>query len=91
MFCYDFNKGDIFQTVIVLFSVPPRWTVEPLDAGKHYAQGSDVKVDCKADGLPKPQISWKKVEGQIPSNKNISIILTKLDFYYTQNETLTII
>ena len=91
MFSYGFNKGDIFQTLIVLFSAPPRWTVEPLDAGKHYAQGSDVKVDCKADGLPKPQISWKKVEGQFSSNKNISIILTKLDFYYTQNETLTII
>ena len=42
-------------------SVPPRWTVEPTD--KQFAQGSDAKVDCKADGFPKPQISWKKAAG----------------------------
>ena len=41
--------------------MPPRWTVEPTD--KQFAQGSDAKVDCKADGFPKPQISWKKAAG----------------------------
>ena len=45
----------------MFFSVPPRWTVEPTD--KQFAQGSDAKVDCKADGFPKPQISWKKAAG----------------------------
>ena len=42
--------------------MPPRWTVEPTD--KQFAQGSDAKVDCKADGFPKPKISWKKAAGQ---------------------------
>ena len=52
-----------FLIVIVYFSsVPPRWTVEPTD--KQFAQGSDAKVDCKADGFPKPQISWKKAAGE---------------------------
>lgn len=35
--------------------------MEPTD--KQFAQGSDAKVDCKADGFPKPQISWKKAAG----------------------------
>ena len=47
-------------------SVPPRWTVEPTD--KQFAQGSDGKVDCKADGFPKPQIGWKKAPGNKPEN-----------------------
>ena len=47
-------------------SVPPRWTVEPTD--KQFAQGSDGKVDCKADGFPKPQIGWKKAPGGKPEN-----------------------
>ena len=47
-------------------SVPPRWTVEPTD--KQFAQGSDGKVDCKADGFPKPKIAWKKAPGGKPEN-----------------------
>ena len=48
-----------------LFSVSivrPRWTVEPTD--RQFAQGSDAKVDCKADGFPQPSISWKKAVGK---------------------------
>ena len=47
-----------FSTVIVR----PRWTVEPTD--KQFAQGSDAKIDCKADGFPQPKISWKKAVGK---------------------------
>ena len=47
---------------LLICLVPPRWTVEPTD--KQFAQGSDAKVDCKADGFPKPQISWKKAAGK---------------------------
>ena len=43
-------------------TVRPRWTVEPTD--KQFAQGSDAKVDCKADGFPQPTISWKKAVGK---------------------------
>ncbi|XP_055593967.1 cell adhesion molecule Dscam2 isoform X17 [Uranotaenia lowii] len=44
--------------------VPPRWILEPTD--KAFAQGSNAKVECKADGFPKPQVSWKKAIGDTP-------------------------
>lgn len=43
--------------------VPPRWILEPTD--KAFAQGSNAKVECKADGFPKPQVTWKKSVGQL--------------------------
>lgn len=43
-------------------TVPPRWILEPTD--KAFAQGSDAKVECKADGFPKPQVTWKKAVGK---------------------------
>uniref|UniRef100_A0A1B0AGD3 Down syndrome cell adhesion molecule n=1 Tax=Glossina pallidipes TaxID=7398 RepID=A0A1B0AGD3_GLOPL len=43
---------------------PPRWILEPTD--KAFAQGSDAKVECKADGFPKPQVTWKKAVGDSP-------------------------
>lgn len=43
------------------FLVPPRWILEPTD--KAFAQGSDAQVECKADGFPKPQVTWKRSEG----------------------------
>ncbi|XP_061517343.1 cell adhesion molecule Dscam2 isoform X15 [Anopheles gambiae] len=44
--------------------VPPRWILEPTD--KAFAQGSNAKVECKADGFPKPQVTWKKAVGDTP-------------------------
>lgn len=41
--------------------VPPRWIIEPTD--KAFAQGSDAKIECKADGFPRPQVTWKKASG----------------------------
>lgn len=46
--------------------VPPRWILEPTD--KAFAQGSDAKVECKADGFPKPQVTWKRAEGNVILN-----------------------
>ncbi|XP_043494052.1 Down syndrome cell adhesion molecule-like protein Dscam2 isoform X3 [Polistes fuscatus] len=59
--------------------VPPRWILEPTD--KAFAQGSDARVECKADGFPKPQITWKRAAGDTPgdytdlklSNPDISV------------------
>lgn len=42
--------------------VPPRWILEPTD--KAFAQGSDARVECKADGFPKPQVTWKRAAGE---------------------------
>ena len=49
--------------ILIFILVRPRWTVEPTD--KQFAQGSDAKIDCKADGFPQPKISWKKAVGKI--------------------------
>ncbi|KAI8422223.1 hypothetical protein MSG28_006118 [Choristoneura fumiferana] len=46
--------------------VPPRWILEPTD--KAFAQGSNAKVECKADGFPKPQVTWKRAGGDTPGD-----------------------
>ncbi|KRF98082.1 uncharacterized protein Dwil_GK22019, isoform AS [Drosophila willistoni] len=51
-------------TAQLIVNVPPRWILEPTD--KAFAQGSDAKVECKADGFPKPQVTWKKAVGDTP-------------------------
>ncbi|XP_043064037.1 Down syndrome cell adhesion molecule-like protein Dscam2 isoform X41 [Drosophila ficusphila] len=51
-------------TTELIVNVPPRWILEPTD--KAFAQGSDAKVECKADGFPKPQVTWKKAVGDTP-------------------------
>ncbi|XP_044270315.1 Down syndrome cell adhesion molecule-like protein Dscam2 isoform X45 [Tribolium madens] len=47
-------------------NVPPRWILEPTD--KAFAQGSDAAVECKADGFPKPVVTWKRATGVSPGD-----------------------
>ncbi|XP_065205888.1 cell adhesion molecule Dscam1 isoform X13 [Planococcus citri] len=47
-------------------NVPPRWILEP--SQKAFAQGSDAKIECKADGFPRPTVTWKKATGQSPGD-----------------------
>ncbi|XP_034653888.1 Down syndrome cell adhesion molecule-like protein Dscam2 isoform X4 [Drosophila subobscura] len=56
--------GTTSYGVDLTVNVPPRWILEPTD--KAFAQGSDAKVECKADGFPKPQVTWKKAVGDTP-------------------------
>ncbi|XP_030242130.1 Down syndrome cell adhesion molecule-like protein Dscam2 isoform X35 [Drosophila navojoa] len=58
------NAGATRQSALLAVNVPPRWILEPTD--KAFAQGSDAKVECKADGFPKPQVTWKKAVGDTP-------------------------
>ncbi|XP_059477747.1 cell adhesion molecule Dscam2 isoform X48 [Neocloeon triangulifer] len=53
-------------TTYLHINVPPRWILEPTD--KAFAQGSNAKVECKADGFPKPQVTWKKAAGVVPGD-----------------------
>ncbi|XP_064216064.1 Down syndrome cell adhesion molecule isoform X1 [Tribolium castaneum] len=46
--------------------VPPRWILEPTD--KAFAQGSDAAVECKADGFPRPVVTWKRATGVSPGD-----------------------
>ncbi|XP_044018820.1 Down syndrome cell adhesion molecule-like protein Dscam2 isoform X24 [Aphidius gifuensis] len=51
---------------VLTVNVPPRWILEPTD--KAFAQGSDARVECKADGFPKPQVTWKRAAGDTPGD-----------------------
>ncbi|XP_076544954.1 Down syndrome cell adhesion molecule 1 isoform X25 [Osmia lignaria lignaria] len=71
--------GGTSFTATLAVNVPPRWILEPTD--KAFAQGSDARVECKADGFPKPQVTWKRAAGDTPgdytdlklSNPDISV------------------
>ncbi|XP_071567238.1 Down syndrome cell adhesion molecule 1 isoform X28 [Temnothorax nylanderi] len=78
--CTASNKaGASSHTAALAVNVPPRWILEPTD--KAFAQGSDARVECKADGFPKPQVTWKRAAGDTPgdytdlklSNPDISV------------------
>ncbi|XP_039227484.1 Down syndrome cell adhesion molecule-like protein Dscam2 isoform X20 [Drosophila yakuba] len=63
--CKAKNKAASIEfSAALIVNVPPRWILEPTD--KAFAQGSDAKVECKADGFPKPQVTWKKAVGDTP-------------------------
>ncbi|XP_050561800.1 cell adhesion molecule Dscam2 isoform X26 [Spodoptera frugiperda] len=65
--CYVENlAGQVNHSATLEVNVPPRWIIEPTD--KAFAQGSDAKVECKADGFPKPQVTWKRAEGDTPGD-----------------------
>ncbi|XP_071567221.1 Down syndrome cell adhesion molecule 1 isoform X12 [Temnothorax nylanderi] len=71
--------GSVTRSAALSVNVPPRWILEPTD--KAFAQGSDARVECKADGFPKPQVTWKRAAGDTPgdytdlklSNPDISV------------------
>ncbi|XP_044018814.1 Down syndrome cell adhesion molecule-like protein Dscam2 isoform X18 [Aphidius gifuensis] len=58
--------GSTSSSAILDVNVPPRWILEPTD--KAFAQGSDARVECKADGFPKPQVTWKRAAGDTPGD-----------------------
>ncbi|XP_035901259.1 Down syndrome cell adhesion molecule-like protein Dscam2 isoform X43 [Anopheles stephensi] len=63
--CEASNLADVVHySASLVVNVPPRWILEPTD--KAFAQGSNAKVECKADGFPKPQVTWKKAVGDTP-------------------------
>ncbi|XP_076265907.1 Down syndrome cell adhesion molecule 1 isoform X37 [Rhynchophorus ferrugineus] len=65
--CIATNKAGInsFSAELIV-KVPPRWILEPTD--KAFAQGSDAAVECKADGFPKPVVTWKRATGVSPGD-----------------------
>ncbi|XP_053593564.1 cell adhesion molecule Dscam2 isoform X30 [Microplitis demolitor] len=65
--CTASNKaGASSHSSVLAVNVPPRWILEPTD--KAFAQGSDARVECKADGFPKPQVTWKRAAGDTPGD-----------------------
>ncbi|XP_076265873.1 Down syndrome cell adhesion molecule 1 isoform X6 [Rhynchophorus ferrugineus] len=65
--CIATNRAGFFSyTAPLAVKVPPRWILEPTD--KAFAQGSDAAVECKADGFPKPVVTWKRATGVSPGD-----------------------
>ncbi|XP_064216085.1 Down syndrome cell adhesion molecule isoform X22 [Tribolium castaneum] len=65
--CTAHNKaGTITHSSTLYVNVPPRWILEPTD--KAFAQGSDAAVECKADGFPRPVVTWKRATGVSPGD-----------------------
>ncbi|XP_057660493.1 cell adhesion molecule Dscam2 isoform X14 [Diorhabda carinulata] len=65
--CRVSNMGGVAaHSSELLINVPPRWILEPTD--KAFAQGSDAVVECKADGFPKPTVTWKRATGVSPGD-----------------------
>nr|XP_015838912.1 PREDICTED: Down syndrome cell adhesion molecule isoform X40 [Tribolium castaneum] len=60
------SAGITHQSAVLHVNVPPRWILEPTD--KAFAQGSDAAVECKADGFPRPVVTWKRATGVSPGD-----------------------
>uniref|UniRef100_A0AAR5PMJ8 Down syndrome cell adhesion molecule-like protein Dscam2 n=1 Tax=Dendroctonus ponderosae TaxID=77166 RepID=A0AAR5PMJ8_DENPD len=60
------RAGETAYSTELHVNVPPRWILEPTD--KAFAQGSDAAVECKADGFPKPVVTWKRATGVSPGD-----------------------
>lgn len=50
-----------FEFFFLLQIVPPTWIVEPKDT--HTNGKENVRMECKADGSPKPTIKWITSKG----------------------------
>lgn len=50
------SQGKVTHTYIVTVEAAPYWIKEP--PSQLYAPGETVRLDCQADGIPSPTISW---------------------------------
>ncbi|XP_070685794.1 immunoglobulin superfamily member 10 [Pempheris klunzingeri] len=57
--------GDDLQLMRVSVSMKPAKIEPKLHAKKQVSFGNDLRVDCKASGAPKPEISWGLPDGTV--------------------------
>lgn len=67
--CVARNKiGDDIKLIRVSVSMKPAKIEPKLYEKKEVTYGNDIKVDCKASGAPKPEISWGLPDGTLVSS-----------------------
>ncbi|XP_063871341.1 cell adhesion molecule Dscam1-like [Scylla paramamosain] len=82
------SAGSTMYTDALIVRVPPRWIVEPTD--KAFALGSDARLECKADGFPRPSLGWKKAAGTTPGDYR-DLVVSNPNVKVTDDGTLQII
>uniref|UniRef100_A0A674DAW3 L1 cell adhesion molecule, paralog a n=1 Tax=Salmo trutta TaxID=8032 RepID=A0A674DAW3_SALTR len=50
------SQGTVTHTYTVSVEAAPYWTKEPVS--QLYAPGETVRLDCQADGIPSPAVTW---------------------------------
>lgn len=66
-------SGEMFSGVCVCVCITlaaPYWIKEP--DSELYAPGETVKLDCQADGIPTPQITWSINGNPLSGNYAVS-------------------
>ncbi len=64
MFCLLLKVWIVFKNfwfILNKVSVPPIWIREPKDIRAN--AGEDIRLECIADGLPKPRVKWISSKG----------------------------
>lgn len=59
------TTGDDLQLMRVSISMKPAKIEPKLYGKKKVTYGNDLKVDCKASGAPKPEITWGLPDGTV--------------------------
>ncbi|XP_030623636.1 neural cell adhesion molecule L1.1 [Chanos chanos] len=50
------SQGSVTHTYTITVEAAPYWSKEP--KSQLYAPGETVKLDCQAEGIPKPSVTW---------------------------------
>uniref|UniRef100_A0A8C2HDV2 Neural cell adhesion molecule L1 n=1 Tax=Cyprinus carpio TaxID=7962 RepID=A0A8C2HDV2_CYPCA len=63
-------QGIITHTYSVTVEAAPYWTKEP--KSQLYSPGETVKLECKADGIPSPEVTWS-INGNLLTDPRRSV------------------
>ena len=67
-------------------SVPPSIANISRDVRKH--AGSDVILQCDAAGIPKPQVTWYKVSGDVEKSNSSTTTITTINKNNNNNNNI---
>ncbi|KAL3064797.1 hypothetical protein OYC64_000931 [Pagothenia borchgrevinki] len=59
------NQGSVSHSFTLTVEAPPYWVKAPQSL--RYAPGETVRLDCQAEGIPTPKISWS-INGELLSD-----------------------